>query len=364
LRLPSGVVVVMVERLAGKGNKTKARFFSICRAFIFLSLVCFGLSSCGDRRPKVPVFIFTQASPDGSTIDTLVPSDLVATKGSLAEVIAALPEEKSFQVVKFGRSVLQFQATELSSSEVFGEIATFKLPAAISQDDELWQERNLLIIPSGMIATAEPVSTDNTDNNENAETTEGNDPVAELAQPQSRQYTCPSGVQNLVLDNSRALFLDLGAKVDRLPSVAVSSVICLDIDHDQKPEIVAGLRLDNANRPASLDLAAWEQFLQLPSAQRQEHSMLVLLRRPDDAPDTWLVERLATHTRALSYTQDSVGSFALFSAHDLNGDDWLELAIVEIGLDTVEALVLTPVGKKWQWQSYYQSDRPLNVVQE
>ncbi|AFY69428.1 hypothetical protein Pse7367_1131 [Thalassoporum mexicanum PCC 7367] len=347
----------MVERLAGRVKKTKSRFWAGLRVILSLGLTCLTITSCIDRQEKVPVFIFTQVAPDGTTIDTLVPSDLVAAQGSLTDVINSLPEDRSFQVVKFGESRMQFQAAELSGSQVFGEIATFQLPAAITQDNnqgnDIWQERNLLIVPSGLVTIAAPID---------PETEVAADPTSQPTT--SRRYTCPSGVQSLVLDNSRALFLDLGARVDHLPRVAVSSVMCLDIDNNQQAEIVAGLRLDNINRPSSLEIDAWQRFLQLPIDQRWEYSMLVMLRRPDDAPDTWLVETIATHSRALAYTQDSVGSFALFSAHDLDGDDWLELAIVEIGLDTVEALVLTSGANKWQWQSYYQPDRPLDVVQK
>jgi hypothetical protein len=82
------------------------------------------------------------------------------------------------------------------------------------------------------------------------------------------------------------------------------------------------------------------------------------------------VEPVLTHTRALAYVNDSISSYAVMGAINLSGGNYGELVVQEIGLNSVDLLVLTALeevgdnaAKKVRWTSYYQNQRSLNIVQ-
>ena len=159
------------------------------------------------------------------------------------------------------------------------------------------------------------------------------------------------------------MFLNLGANQSAIPQVAIASLVCADIDGDNQPEIIAGLRLDNTIRPVGFDPQMWKEFLSRPAIERQEYSMLVMLRK---SGNDWISEPILTHTRALSYINDSVSSYALYGIQEINGDRYPEIIVQEIGLNSLDVRVLTPnvdAQGKWQWRSYYQNQRSLNIVQ-
>jgi hypothetical protein len=61
-----------------------------------------------------------------------------------------------------------------------------------------------------------------------------------------------------------------------------------------------------------------------------------------------------------------VSSYALHGLQELNGDRYPELIVKEIGLNSLDAKVISPnvdAQGKWQWSNYYQNQRSLNIVQ-
>ncbi len=290
-----------------------------------------------EGSPPKPVFLLVQVAPNGQTLEAITPRDLVTQEGTLERVVQALPPQGSFELLQFGKVVAAFQTKELGSSDVLGAIAIFRLQQSQPELSlrSLRQLDNFIIVPKGTAPTHSV----------------------------TYQYTCPPMIQPLILQQGKRYFTALGAKSQWLNQAAIASLVCVDINLDGQSEIIAGLRLDNPLRPIGTNEAEWQQFLSRSVTERQEYSLLLLLRRGESG---WLAEPILTHTRALSYLNDSIVSYVLVGAEDLTGDRTLELIIREVGLNTVDAHVLTPVvedGKPWQWQRYYRSNRPLAIVE-
>ncbi len=328
--------------------------YSIFSSLVILG-IAIGLNACvspnNDKKPEadktpVPIFLFIQSSPDGKTIESIVPSDLVEQFGSLDRVIQSIPVGSNFSLVQFGKPLGMFQVSAVRGSDAFGAIVSFKVQApteneknksAKSLDPAILRQPNLTIVASDRINTASD---------------------------RTYFFNCPSKIQPLVLDKSRNLFLKLGATPAAISQVAIASLVCADIDGDNQPEIIAGLRLDNPIRPAGFDPQMWKEFLSRSALERQEYSMLVMLRK--SANGDWTSEPILTHTRALSYINDSVSSYALYGLQEINGDRYPEIIVQEIGLNSLDVRVFTPTidaQGKWQWRSYYQNQRSLNIVQ-
>jgi hypothetical protein len=318
--------------------------------------IAIGLNACvspnNDKKPEktktpVPIFLFIQASPDGKTIEGIIPSDLVEQLGSIDRVIQSIPVGSKFALMQFGRPLGMFQVSGVLGSDAFGAIASFKVQApneneknqpAKSFDPAILRQPNLTIVASDRI---------NTDKSD-----------------RTYFFNCPSKIQPLVLEKTRNLFVKLGANQAATSQVAIASLVCADIDGDNQPEIIAGLRLDNLIRPVGFDPQVWKEFLSRPALERQEYSMLVMLRK--SASDDWIAEPILTHTRALSYINDSVSSYALCGIQEINDDRYPEIVVKEIGLNSLDVRVLTPnidTQGQWQWRSYYQNQRSLNIVQ-
>ncbi len=321
--------------------------------------IAIGLNACvssnnNDKKPEeskspVPIFLFIQASPDGKTIEGIVPSDLVEQFGSLDRVMQSIAVGSKFSLVQFGKPLGMFQVSSVRGSEVFGAIASFKVQAPNEKDQQdqkdqkvkaldpaVLRQPNLTIVPSDRLNT-------NSD--------------------RPYFFNCPSKIQPLVLDKSRNLFVKLGANQTATQQVAIASLVCADLDGDNQPEIIAGLRLDNAIRPAGFEAQVWQEFLSRPALERQEYSMLVMLKK---SGEDWTAEPILTHTRALSYINDSVSSYALYGLQEINGDRYPEIIVQEIGLNSLDVRVFTPIVDaqgKWQWRNYYQNQRSLNIVQ-
>jgi hypothetical protein len=317
--------------------------------------IAIGLNACfsqnNDKKNEVdkspvPIFLFIQASPDGKTIEGIVPSDLVEQFGSLDRVIQSIPVGSKFSLIQFGKPLGMFQVSAVRGSDVFGAIASFKVQAPAENeknqptkgfDPAILRQPNLTIVASDRINTTSD---------------------------RTYFFNCPNKIQPLVLEKSRNLFLKLGANQASIPQVAIASLVCADIDGDNQPEIIAGLRLDNPIRPAGFDPQVWKEFLSRPALERQEYSMLIMLRK--SANGDWVPEPILTHTRALSYINDSVSSYALYGIQEINGDRYPEIVVQEIGLNSLDVRVFTPTVDeqgKWQWRSYYQNQRSLNIVQ-
>ncbi len=329
-------------------------YYSISTSLVILG-IAIGLNACvspnNDKKPEadktpVPIFLFIQSSPDGKTIEGIVPSDLVEQFGSLDRVIQSIPVGSNFSLVQFGKPLGMFQVSAVRGSDAFGAIASFKLQAPTNSeknqppksfDPAILRQPNLTIVASDRINTASD---------------------------RTYFFNCPSKIQPLVLEKSRNLFLKLGATQSTVSQAAISSLVCVDIDGDNQPEIIAGLRLDNPIRPAGFDPQVWKDFLARSALERQEYSMLVMLRK--SANGDWASEPILTHTRALSYINDSVSSYALYGIQEINGDRYPEIIVQEIGLNSLDVRVFTPkvdAQGKWQWRSYYQNQRSLNIVQ-
>lgn len=85
-------------------------FLSISWAILGVAI---GLNACispnNDKKTEevtkspVPIFLFIQASPDGKTIEGIVPSDLVEQFGSLDRVIQSIPVGSKFLLMQFGK---------------------------------------------------------------------------------------------------------------------------------------------------------------------------------------------------------------------------------------------------------------------
>lgn len=318
--------------------------------------IAIGLNACtsgnNDKKPEetkspAPIFLFIQASPDGKTIEGIIPSDLVEQVGSIDRVIKSIPVGSKFSLMQFGKPLGMFQISAVRGSDAFGAIASFKV------QDPNPNEKNQAIKPLDPTILRQPnltiVSSERLNN---------------AASDRTYFFNCPNKIQPLVLDKSRDLFLKLGANPAAIPQVAIASLVCADIDGDNQPEIIAGLRLDNSNRPSGMvDPQAWKDFLSRPALERQEYSMLVMLRK---SGNDWISEPILTHTRALSYINDSVSSYALYGVQEVSGDRYPEIIVQEIGLNSLDVRVLTPnvdAQGKWQWRSYYQNQRSLNIVQ-
>ncbi len=302
-----------------------------------------------ESKSPVPIFLFMQASPDGKTIEGIVPSDLVEQLGSLDRVIQSIQVGSKFSLVQFGKPLGMFQISAVRGSDAFGAIASFKVqppntsekdPPLKALDPNVLRQSNLTIVASDHLSTKSDRPSDRT-----------------------YVFNCPNKIQPLVLEKSRNLFLNLGANQAAISQVAIASLVCADIDGDNQPEIIAGLRLDNTIRPVGFDPQVWKEFLSRPAIERQEYSMLVMLRK---SGNDWASTPILTHTRALSYINDSVSSYALYGIQEINGDRYPEIIVQEIGLNSLDVRVLTPnvdAQGKWQWRNYYQNQRSLNIVQ-
>ncbi len=333
----------------------------IC-CFLYISCailgVAIGINACispnNDKKTEevnkspVPIFLFIQASPDGKTIEGIVPSDLVEQFGSLDRVIQSIPVGSKFLLIQFGKPLGMFQVSAVRGSDAFGAIASFKVQPpneseknqpAKAIDPTILQQPNLTIVAGDRLD-----STQNSD--------------------RSYFFNCPSKIQPLVLEKSRNLFVKLGANQDAVSQVTIASLVCVDIDGDNQPEIIAGLRLDNPIRPVGFEPQVWKDFLSRSALERQEYSILAMLRKSPSGD--WMAEPILTHTRALSYINDSVSSYALYGIQKINGDRYPEIVVKEIGLNSFDVRVLTPnldAQGKWQWRSYYQHQKSLNIVQ-
>jgi hypothetical protein len=327
---------------------------SISTSLVILGITI-GLNACvssnnvkktEESKTPVPIFLFIQASPDGKTIEGIVPSDLVEQFGSLDRVIQSIPVGKNFSLIQFGKPLSMFKISAVHGSDAFGAIASFKVQEPSTDeknqpvksfDPAVLRQSNLTIVASDRINTASD---------------------------RTYFFNCPSKIQPLVLEKSRNLFVKLGANPDATSQVAIASLMCADIDGDNQPEIIAGLRLDNPLRPSGFDPQPWKEFLSRTALERQEYSMLVMLQK--SASGDWVPEPILTHTRALSYINDSVSSYALYGIQEINGDRYPKLIVQEIGLNSIDVRVFTPTVDaqgKWEWHSYYQNQRSLNIVQ-
>ncbi len=329
---------------------------SLLIPFVILG-IAIGLHACvspnNDKKAEeakspVPIFLFIQASPDGKTIEGIVPSDLVEQFGSLDRVIQSIPVGSKFSLMQFGKLLGTFQVSAVRGSDAFGAIASFKVQASTESDKSQPMkgiDPNVLRQPNLTIVASDRIS--NTQNSD-----------------RTYFFNCPNKIQPVVLEKSRNLFLKLGANQAAVSQVAIASLVCADIDGDKQPEIIVGLRLDNPIRPVGFDPQVWKDFLSRPALERQEYSMLVMLRKSPNGD--WNAEPILTHTRALSYINDSVSSYALYGIQEINGDRYPEIVVQEIGLNSLDVRVLTPnvdAQGKWQWRSYYQSQKSLNIVQ-
>ncbi|MDG3496347.1 MULTISPECIES: hypothetical protein [Pseudanabaena] len=336
---------------------------SLCLLCITLG-IAIGLNACispsNDKKTEeakspVPIFLFLQASPDGKTIEGIVPSDLVEQFGSLDRVIQSIPAGSKFSLMQFGKPLGTFQVSAVRGSDAFGAIASFKVKTPDNNDknsNDNSNDKN----QSGKSLTPEVLRQPNL-------TIVASDRI-NTTSDRNYFFNCPNKIQPLVLEKSRNLFVKLGASPAATSQVSIASLVCADINGDNQPEIITGLRLDNPLRPTGLSSQAWKEFLSLPAIQRQEYSMLVMLSK--GANDDWISEPILTHTRALSYVNDSVSSYALYGIQEVNGDRYPEIIVQEIGLNSLDVRVFTPslnAQGKWQWRSYYQNQRSLNIVQ-
>ena len=82
-----------------------------------------------ESKSPVPIFLFMQASPDGKTIEGIVPSDLVEQLGSLDRVVQSIPSGSKFSLIQFGKPLGMFQISAVRGSDAFGAIASFKVQA-------------------------------------------------------------------------------------------------------------------------------------------------------------------------------------------------------------------------------------------
>lgn len=299
------------------------------------------LVGCAVPEPqpeKLPVFLLLQASPDRLTLEAIVPPSLVQRAGGVDQLSRNLGADNNGMVmVQFGKPLAEFLPVQQRVVDTFGAIAIFKLDQAFQQNRALTQQ-GVMVIPKNK---TELLGTD---------------------QP-SYQYNCPSQVQNLILQEGRSAFLELGVSQGEVGRAAISSIVCVDVDGDRLPEIVAGLRLDNPDRPVADDLAEWQKFLQLSPDRRQEYSALIILRGSEQA---WRRETIISHRRALTFVNDTIGSYVLDNAHDLDGDRRLELLVREITLTTIYPWIITPnldlgTASSKPWLDYYLPDRSLSI---
>ncbi|MBD2149160.1 hypothetical protein H6F44_03325 [Pseudanabaena sp. FACHB-1277] len=319
--------------------------------------------------PSVPVFLFLQASPDGQTLDGVIPSDLLERLGGINQVIQSIPAGSQLSLSQFGKALVTLKISEVRGSDAFGAIASFKVAIADGKpnfDPAILRQSGLTMVAHKVPSTGEANSDAKGENK------------GENKGKSDRRYffNCPQRIQPLVLSKSQQVFTQLGAASTDLPRVAIASLVCVDMNNDNQPEIIAGLRLDNAIRPVGFDTQAWQSFLSLPVTKRQEFSVLVLLERKSDAQNNspsnnkneadWSAVPIFTHTRALAYINDSVSSYAIFGIEDLNGDRYPEIMIKEIGLNSIDVKVLSSsldAQGNWTWQNYYQNQRSLNILQ-
>lgn len=338
--------------------------------FVFCVLlgITTALKGCGipnnaqkieEIKLPVPVFLFIQASPDGKTIEGIVPSDLVEQLGSLDRVVQSIAVGSKFSLIQFGKPMGMFEVMAVRGSETFGAIASFKVQIPKVQVPKV-EDKNqpstgfdpaVLRQPNLTIVASDRLNLNNTQSD------------------RTYLFNCPNKIQPLVLEKSRNLFLKLGVNQAAVSQVSIASLVCADIDGDNQPEIFAGLRLDNQIRPAGFDPQVWQDFLSRTALERQEYSMLVMLKRSTNKStdnSEWIAEPILTHTRSLSFINDSISSYALFGIQELNGDRYPEIIVKEIGLNSVDVRVFTPsvdAQGKWQWRNYYQNQRSLNIVQ-
>ncbi len=301
----------------------------------------FALVSCAvpePMPPKVPVLLFLQASPDLLTLEALVPNSLVRYAGGVDGAKRLLNADPApLVMLQFGKELAEFQPTSRNVVDTFGAIAIFKLPQPF-RHRRLIAQQGIAILPRSHYEPLPPASP-------------------------SFQYNCPAKAQEIVLQRGQQEFRTMGIEPSATARAAIASLVCVDLDGDQSPEIVAGLRLDNPRRPIADDLQVWQAFLQLPREQRLEYSLLILLQQ---SGNTWVSEPIIRHTRALSYFNDSISSYVLANAYDLNGDRRLELLVQEIGLSTINVWLLTPDlhttdPSKIKWLDYYLPERSLDI---
>ncbi|MGQ9864774.1 MAG: hypothetical protein ACUVSQ_00575 [Pseudanabaenaceae cyanobacterium] len=289
------------------------------------------LVGCGGIAPpaKLPVFVVVQASPDGSALETIAPTDWVSDRAQLGSALRNLPPDP-YTLWQVGQPAASLFPQGVFPSEAFGAVVTFKLATPLDVRHPLRrQPRGAMLVPKGV-------------------------PPA----PDVTRYTCPPDLPRR-LQPAVAAFgqkrLNLSAA--RARNLAFSHLECVDLTGDRRPEILAGVRFDNPQRPLGNQATHWQSFLALPAIEREEYSLALVLRPQGE---TWSVEPIALRARALAFLGDSVGSYAVHSVRDLDGDGTPEVLLLDIGLNTVDLVVARWDGR--QWLSYYR-DRPLDIVQ-
>ncbi|NJK60836.1 MAG: hypothetical protein HC918_12135 [Oscillatoriales cyanobacterium SM2_1_8] len=176
--------------------------------------------------------------------------------------------------------------------------------------------------------------------------------------PDVTRYTCPTYLPQRLRPVVAAFAQErLRLSTARANRLAFSHLECLDWNGDRQPEILVGVRFDNPQRPLGNRTTHWQSFLALPVSEREEYSMALVLRAQGD---TWAAEPIALRTRALAFLGDSVGSYAVHSVRDLDGDGTPEVLLLDIGLNTVDLVVARHTADGWR--SHYR-DRPLDIVQ-
>ncbi len=289
------------------------------------------LVGCGGTVPvaKLPVFVVVQASPDGSALETIAPSDWVGDRAQLETAVRDLPPGP-YTLRQPGQPATALLPQGVFPSTAFGTVVTFKLPAPLDVRHPLRRRpQGAVLLPKGV-------------------------PPA----PEAVHYTCPPDLPRRLRPLVAALGQErLNLSAARAQNLAFSHLECVDLTGDRRPEILAGVRFDNPQRPLGNRAAHWQSFLALPAAEREEYSLALVLQAQGE---TWVPEPIALRTRALAFLGDSVGSYAVHSVRDLNGDGTPEVLLLDIGLNTVDLVVAQRNGR--EWRSYYR-DRPLDVVQ-
>lgn len=293
--------------------------------------VCLLLMSCGGTAPpaKLPVFVVVQASPDGSALETLAPVDWVNERSQLGSALRTL-SPGPYTLWQVGQPPTSLRPQGVFPSEAFGAVVTFKLDPPLDVRHPLRRHpQGAVLMPSGV-------------------------PPA----PDVTRYTCPPNLPRRLRPVVAAFGqARLNLSAARANNLAFSHLECLDLNGDRRPEILVGVRFDNPQRPLGNQTTHWQSFLALPATEREEYSLALVLR---DQGDTWNVEPMALRSRALAFLGDSVGSYAVHSVRDLDGDGTPEVLLLDIGLNTVDLVVARWDGR--QWRSHYR-DRPLDIVQ-
>lgn len=310
------------------------------------AVLVLGVAGCGllgGGASTVPVALLSQVAPDGKSLTALVPSSLIQQQGGLDRVIQRLRRSKQFEILRFGEKAWQFAPVDLQGEAEFAPVAVFALPQALSAPKPLdappdWQQAGL-IVPAGEVQ----------------------------ATVRSYELTCPPQIAKVALAQAREAFAKLNLPAANLARLSIVSITCLDLEQDGQPELVYGVRLDNPLRP--LDVRDnWQAFLARPENEREEYSLLLLSHEvsPGLAGSTqdaqWQTQTLIEDIRPLDEVGDSVDSYLLAGAADLDGDGTTELVVQQQGLRSFDVQVLTAKPNEIGdliWRDYYQPKRAL-----